>query len=452
MAEFNPSNCQILEASIRSHGKPKGTNINGMIGNISFTQSINMTSWMGSITVHDNSGFLENYPLRGEEELILKLNSLDLNYEIDLNAQIYKINNMSTTENNDGVVYTLHFMSKASYAAGTRRIIKSFKDQSASEIVGSLFKEYVSNYSQQKRVDEELPFSTKKYNLIGDDNRGRRLYIQPTNGYLRAIIPNYGTNQAMRFISSKSFSVNAQSSSYRFFETFEGYYFVTDEFLIKSAISNNDKVINLFYDSFVSLDPKKMSDQIRTIETLSNTKRVDVGFDTHGGGYVNKVIEIDYVRRKVNENVFDYTKDAKYIDTTGNIPKISSDIHSPEFIKDTFNEENAKRFLVFKDYSQEGDMASNLRADQYYSEIISRRTSQQHHMSSIEISIGLKGRLDISAGSIININATGFSGSNDKKPNKQISGNYLVYSVSHDINKDILKTSANLIKYDWSTT
>lgn len=452
MAEFNPSNCQILEATIRSHGKPKGTNINGMIGKINFNQSIAMTAWMGSITVYDTTGFLENYPLRGEEELILRLNSLDLNHEIDLNTQIYKIDNVYTTENNDGVSYVLHFMSKGSYAAGTRRVIRSFKDRPASEIVSSLFKEFIANYSPQKRVDENLPFSTKKYNLLGDDNRGRKLYIQPTNGYLRAIIPNYVTSKAMRFISSKSFSVNAQSSSYRFFETFDGYYFVTDEFLIKSAINNKDKVINLFYDSFVSLDPTKVVDQIRTIESLSNVKRVDVGSDIHGGGYVNKVIEVDYVRRKINENVFNYTKDAKYVDTTGNIPKISSDIHSVDFIKDTFNDENAKRFVIFKDYSQEGDIPSNLRADQYYSEIISRRTAQQHHMNSIQISIGLKGRLDISAGSIININATGFSGNNDKKPNEQISGNYLVHSVSHNIDKDILKTSAELIKYDWSTT
>ena len=449
MTDFNPSNCEIIKAVIITHAKDKSSDINAIIGKINFSQSIASSSWSGSAVIYDTTGFLESFPLRGEEQLNLKLKSNDLNYEVNLKTQIYKIDNVSTMPNNGGVVYTIHFVSKASYESGKRSITKSYKDLTASTIAKEIFKEYYTKYSPSNDK-ESLPYDTIKYNISGDNNKGRRLYVQPTNGYLRVVVPSYVTSKAMKFIATKSYSVNAPSSSYRFFETFDSYFFVTDEFLIKSAI-NNKKVINLFYDTFISLDPKMALDQIRTIETFSNPDRVNVGSDISNGGYRNTIMEIDYVRRKINENQFDFTKDAKYIDTTGNQSKISSDIHTKQFIDDTFNEENAKTAIIFKDYSQEGDIPSNLRADQYYSEIISRRISQQHHMNSISIDIGLKGRLDITAGNIINIKASKFSGSSDKERNQQLSGNYLVHTINHDIDKGVLTTSAKLIKYDWST-
>lgn len=450
MEDFSPSNCEILEAKIKSHLKDKETDIFPIIGKIGFSQSITQVAWTGSARIYDTTGLLESFPLRGEEELFLRLVSNDTKYEVSLSCQIYKIDNMKTMESNNGVMYTIHFISKTSYESGKRRIINSFKDVSGSDIVKQIFKKY---FAELKPASEKeiLPFGTNKYKLNDTYNRNRRLYIQPTQGFMRVVIPNYGSGAAMNFIAGKSYSTTSPSCSYKFFETFEGYHFVTDEFLIKKAIENK-KVINLFYDTFVSLDPKKVLEQVDTIETFTNTNRVDVAKDTHSGGYMNKVIEIDYVRRKVTENIFDFSNSAGYIDTTGNVTTISNDIHTEDFIKDSFTEENSMRMLVYKDYSQEGDIPGTLRADQYYNEIISRRISNQHHMSSIGVSIGMKGRLDIAAGNLININASAFSGSSDKTDNDQIGGYYLVQAVTHTIDKSVLTTEARLIKYDWSKT
>lgn len=447
-SDFNPSNCQIVQANIRTYSKTKAIDIAPMIGRIAFSQSIASPAWSGSATIVDGVGLLESFPLRGEEELDITLTSLDLNYTVELKTQIYKIDNVATTEINDGVSFNVYFVSKTSYNAGLRSITKSFRDKKASTIASQIFNDYYSEYNPLP-VNESLPFDAKKYNLSGLHNKGRHLIVQPTNGALRTIIPSYGGGQAMNFLTRKSFSIITPSSSYKFFETFDGYHFVTEEFLIKNAIENK-KIIKLFYDAFVSLEPSRAADQISTIETFLNSNRVDVLADINNGGYKSIVMEIDYIRRKVNENIFDFTEDAKYIDTTGAKTKISNDIHTGEFIKNTFNEENCKTVLIYKDYSQEGDIPGDLRADQYYSEIISRRLSQQHHMNSIGINIGIKGRLDITAGNLININASNFSGSADKKQNNQLSGNYLVQSVSHEVDKGILETVARLIKYDWS--
>ena len=449
MDEFSPGICKVLEASIFSYEKNKSIDITAMIGRVAFTQSIYSAAWLGSVTVLDTIGLLENFPLRGEEDFHLKLEAADLEFVVELKTRIYKIGNVETLEANKGLTYTIEFVSKTTYDASTRRVITSYKDQTGSSIIESLFKRYFSDFKTSTNINgKELPYNTKQYSLNGEHNKGRKLYVQPTNGKLRVVIPNYTADKAMKFITLKSYSATTTSSSFRFFETFEGYFFGTEEFLIKYAIDNKN-VIEMFYDAYVVLNPKTVEQQVRTIETLSNNKRVDVPSDIHNGGYMNTVIEVDYVRRKVNELVFDYSNDAKFIDSAGKVTKISPDMHSEKFIADTFTKENSMRMMVFKDYSQEGDIPGNLRGDQHYNEIASRRIAHQHHINEVGVTIGLKGRLDIAAGNLIFINASKFSGNKIKEPNNKLSGNYLVATVTHVVDKGILQTVASLIKFSW---
>jgi hypothetical protein len=451
MSDFNTSGYDIISAEITSHSdKNKSFDIHPLIISIDLSQSILKSMWEGSISVLDYTSFLEKFPLRGEEELRLNLKTYDTGYEIDLNCQIYKINNVKATENNNGVTYVLHFVSKASYIASTKKVTKSYRDIPCSSIVKKIFKEKYANCKDPNNIIKEvLPFSTKKFKLLGDKNKGRNLYIQPTNGAMRTVIPNYSTQTAINFLKKKSHSEITPSSSYRFFETFDGYFFVTDEYLIRYAIDNNE-IEKLNYNAFIELDPERVIDQVRNIETLANPTRVDVGTAIHNGAYMNNVIEIDLLRRKVNNNFFNYDNDARNIDTSGNQAKISSDAHTIQFIKDTFNRENAKRVIVYKDYSQEGDIPGSLRSDQYYNEIISRRLSQNYHMNSISVNIILKGRLDISAGSMVKISANNFSADKKKEENGQLSGNYLVETINHSFKNGLLSTTARLIKYNWS--
>lgn len=455
MNEFNPSAVTIEEALIQSYDGKASLDISGLSIKMSLNSSVDAVAYQGSIQIFDAVGLLENnnFKIRGEEKLKLVLKTYDLKdtQPLELNVQVFKVTDIQPSEANDGIVYTLSFISQISYEASKRRIRSAFQNVSASTIAKQLFSKYfgqLSTGNTDNRTKEDLPFDGKKYRI--KNTKGKTFYIQPTLGLLKAVIPNYIPTEAMSFLCSKSYSTKSPSCTYRFFETYDGFFYATDEFLIKRYIDNKDNIETFAYNPFNSLDPSEQELQVNTLETFTNPNRIDTSADLFSGGYRSKVIEVDLTRRRVRNFNFDYDKDAKYFDMSGNKRTKKGDVHTPDFIKDTFTEENSKRFLLFKDYYD--DKTGSLRANQYYPEIIANRLSYGHHLNNTFVSATTKGRLDLRPGNVIDVIVEKLSALQNEKIqyNEQLSGKYMIKSVTHDIEENILTTSLGLVKYDWS--
>jgi len=445
--KFKPANADIQKASIKSYGKSAEKDISPLIHNITFSQSTNDVVWRGIISMYDNVGLLETYPLRGEEELHLIIKGFDLQTVIDLKCQIFKIDSVTPNPNADGMSYNLHIISKTSFDASKRKIIESHQDVSGAKIVKDMFKKYYKKLTEQK--DTPLPYGAERYGIA--ENKGLVFTVQPTTGKLKAIIPHMMPSNAMKFMANRCYSTQTPSSSYSFFETFDGYSFVTDEFLIKQAINDKSQMIPLTNEAFNNLEPGNALGQIQTIEYISNPNRVNTAADMLEGGYASSVYEIDLLRKKVVNKEYDYRKNSKFINMNGKEGLRKSDsIHTDAFMDDTFTRENAKRFIVLRDYTGHDDLDSKLRGDQYYSEIISNKLFHKRHMEGTVVSVGLKGRLDIRPGMVVKMSINVASGNEEKKRNEQMSGNYLVRATVHTINEGIVATSLTLVKYDWS--
>ena len=444
---FKPANAEIQKASIKSFGKSAEKDIASLIHNITFSQSTEDVVWRGMISLYDTVGLLESYPLRGEEELHLILKGMDLKTVVDLKCQIYKIDNVVTTPSSDGVTYDLHVISKISYEASKRKIIESHQDVAGAMIVKKMFKKYYKQLTELK--SDALPYGAERYGIAG--NKKLTFTVQPTTGKLKAVIPHMMPSNAMDFMANRCYSTQTPSSSYSFFETFSGYHFVTDEFLIKQGIDDKSKLVVLNNDAFNNLEPSNAIGQIQTIESISSPNRIDTAADMLSGGYRNTMFEIDLIRKKVSCKEFDYSKGNRMVNMNGKEGLRRSDaIHTDAFAAETFTRENAKRYLVFRDYTGHDDLESTLRADQYYSEIIANKSFHKRHMNGNSVTVGLKGRLDIQPGMLVKININVNSGNSNKKANEQASGNYLVRATVHTINKGVVYTKLNLVKYDWS--
>lgn len=444
---YHPSGAVITRALITSFSGAN-TDITPVIAGFEIEQSMDMVGYLGYLTIGEGVGVLENFKLRGEEKLDLEIVSRDLNTKVELKAQIYKIDNVTTGNSNDKLFYRIHFLSRVNYEASKKRIIMPFQNVTAGYAAEQLFRKFFSELSPLS-TRTTLPYNTKAFS-INDDSK-RAFYVQPTAGDIKVIIPNYSPTEAIYFMSLKSYSTDSSSSSFKFFETYSGFYFVTDEFLIKRAIDNPSEIIDLVYLPVSTLDPRAAALHVKLIESFSNDSRVDTALDLAVGGYRNKCIEIDLIRRNVVEKSFSYLDNLKYTGMDGQKVNISDDVHTPEFIKQTFNDNNAKRFLIFRDYSQTGDNPTTLRADQYYSEIASNRMFHEHHMNTTSVSVKLKGRLDIEPGRVVNIDATEFNvGTRSKQDNNQLSGRYLVRGVTHILDGNTLHTNLKLVKYNWS--
>lgn len=452
MSEFNPGTCDISSALLVSYAG-KSLDMAAQIVKFDLDQSMSTVAYRGSLTVLDTIGLMENFPLRAEETMYIKILSSDLGTEKDLKVQVFRIDNIVPTESAGGLMYTMHFVSYVTWEASKRKIITSFQKKSVNQIVKSIFENYFSGIDAGDYLDERdktkvNELATARYELIAEPDRN--LYIQPTANMTNCLIPDYIPSKAMQYLTTVAYTPDSPSASFKFFETLDNYYFATDEFFIKNA--RRQDLIELFYSPASSIDPKTPLDQINRIESIEiSTRGMDSAADVHGGAYTNNVLEIDLLRKVLTKNEWNYEENAGYTDMTGNPRNIDDDPHTEAFRSETFNRENARNFMVFKDYNSNGDVPGSMHTDRFIPQIVSNRVSYDHHLNKTTLQIGMKGRLDIAPGMVVNLSIQGLDAVSNTESNKTLSGKYLVHTSRHSRNDSgTLNSAFKLVKFGWS--
>ena len=449
---FNPSRCEIKKAELIPHDKEnvKSFDVSLMIGDFHLNQSINLVALSGTITLLDNINLLQGMPMRGEEQLILTIYCFDKQTEVNLNCQVIKIDGLEPTPDTKGMSYTLHWVTKLSYESGKRSMIRSFTKKKPSTIVKAIFEKYYdTGLTEIKKLPEGrvIPENTKVYNIAKDP--GRRLYIEESDNNITVTIPHYSPAEAIQFITRRTYgSTRSKSSSFRFFERFDGWYFVSDEWLFQNGRDNGAKVLN--YNPFVEMDGENPLEQINGLNQLNYTHRVNTASDLLGGAYSNSILEVDILAKtakKYNYNYKDYYKE--YVDVGGKRASLGTDVHSESFINDTFNKENAKHFLIVRDYRDEND-AGTFKPENNIREIVAKRNMFEYHSRATALSAVTAGRLDIQAGQIVKLDIREMNAGSQAESNKQLSGRYLVVAVENHINDGECSTGLALYKFGFS--
>jgi hypothetical protein len=438
--------------------------ITGLIPSLNIVSSIDSETMYGVIQVIDGVGLLEETPLRGEEQIILEIadskvindnggndkNAID-NYKFI--GFVYKINNVQTKEVNDAIIYDMHFVSYQSFKAATFQIIRAYKDKKVSDIVKELFKEFYAPSTKE---------SADQKSLISEE----------TEGLIRCWIPKMRPEEAMTFLSKRSYSSTPRSPSclFRFFESSRGYHYVTDEHLFRLA---EDKEVEGYDEkrkfNFTYLDaiPNLLSyfdEQRNNLEVINNTHRVNSLDDIYNGVYRNRVIELDILSRQLNLldkkiNHYNYFERRNEYDRRRltDVEKFE-DRHTEKFINEIHRGEQdvQKQWLVVQNYTREELSGDNsMQAGTYYPEIISNRQAYSKHIESITLNAKGPGRLDITAGDIINLSVKKFQFADNRETgnfeqNKHLSGNYIVKSVTHRMDRNEMYNEYVMIKRDWS--
>lgn len=399
----------------------------GFIPAFTIEESIDSDSIRGSAEVYDNVGFLEDLPIRGEEELVIVVEDA-VRQRLTYNMKIYKVTDVQINDVNDGLRYIIHFVSKARFEASFRRIIEPYNDK-ISTIAEQIFEKYYPEGSTD-------------------------LLLEETKGTFRCVIPNYTPIQTMNFLASRAYSTTSPSCSFRFFETVHNHYFVSDEYLINRALENVEDIKEFSFSDALDKSGEEFMSQMQNLVEIKNSERVNTMVDLMSGSYRSHVIEIDLVRRTANlpgmstKHSYNYMgAKQRYVSTSGR--GAGEESHSREFIDQYFTQENERRYIVVKDYS--GDSGEfQLRGDQFLPEIVSNRTAYRHHLNNTILHAKANGRLDLNAGDMINVRIPQFKAASNRDINPQLSGYYMISGVTQSFIRDIHQTSMKLIKYDWS--
>jgi hypothetical protein len=425
-----PGYYKLISANIILFGTTQRLDISALIHKIIIEESVENDSIRGYISIGDGVGLLETTPLRGEERLIIEIEDV-LKTKKTFDLFVYQIDNVHTKEANDMLFYDMTFCSYMRWNAGTRKIIDSF-DRSVRETAEEIFKRYYSPFTKEFKTEV-------------------------TDGTFQCVIPNYTPIQALKFLATRAYNSISPSSSFRFFENSEAFYFVPDEWLIAEAIST-DNIKDFTYVQYpvpmemnVNNPSYDLEAQLRNIISLSNTDKINTIDDLHTGAYRNNPIVIDFVNKTVTNNRYSYQENKTKFASLNSGNKNIKDTHSNGFIDYTFKEENERQFLVFKDYQSLGDLPSSIRSEQYLPQIISNRLTYRYMLYRNTVYITVYGRLDLKAGDILNLIIPEISAYTDKENSKlsQLSGLYLVHDCTHTFDLDTYQVSMMLTKFDW---
>lgn len=468
---INPTYYNIQKATIRTQFiGTRDYDVTSLIPRLTITSSIESETMFGVARVIDSVGLLSGGvgrdPLRAEEQIIFEIadaKTINENGGLGSGAVeepyrfvgfIYKIDNVQTKEINDAITYDIHFISYQSFMTSTYEIVRAFIDEKISDIAKTIFTDYY-----------ESQFSTA---FIPPKNK-KKLVVEQTDGVYRCTIPKMRPEEAMTFLSKRAYSLTSPSCLFRYFENSRGFNFVTDEKLYKMATDETDPdydATRFFEFTYLDAIPDTLEyfdEQVNNLEVIENTQRVNTFDDLMNGAYRNKVYEIDILSRRLNllddSNQYDYFKMRDKYDTTKKNQREKQflvDRHTQAFINSMHRPKDShqKKWLVVQNYTEgERSGINAMQAETYYADIISNRQAYSKHVESITVDAVGPGRFDITAGDIVDLIVQEFEfASEETRDNKHLSGKYIVKSVTHGMERDVMKNNYVLIKRDWNQT
>lgn len=358
----------------------------------------------------DAINLLNDFPMVGEEDLLLSFRSPPREETIDVELRSYKIGERKApTQRN--VEYPIYFVSENAIIDPKTQVVSAYSGR-ISDIITNFFS-FVE--------------------------------IEPTEGQFKYVGTSKSLFETMQILTREAKSQNNLSSTYLFYQTSDGYHFVTLESLFSKPISEKYYYIM----SNVSRDDVTIKDDL-IISQLEYIKSNDLIEGMRNGLYGNTTYAIDLIRKTFNNRTFDYFGGG--FDRTNHLPEFPSrlqpnfrgQVGGPyvSFAKDSILA-NKKYFV--SDLNDVSDISYIKNFDPSTNNFGRKRhqfsgieTSLRSQANSIMIRISIPGDSRRHAGDVIEVNIPENNPSQEglNEYDKYLSGRFLVTSVRHMMKAD----------------
>ena len=232
-----PGDFELLKLTLTSPNRAVGgyIDLKGAWSNLNIYEDVFANCLTGDIQITDAIGLMETVPIIGEETIHVHVRTRGFKRErenttnipgpfkgsesegiINLKFRVIKLEDL--TKLNDGMVrYTLHFISEEYIINLKSKVMKSslnpgtLEPQRISTIVKSLY----TQFFKRGRI-------------------AKKIFIEPTKNPSSLVIPNYPPFKAFNFLASRAVSAgqHAVGSSFLFYETVKGFFFISLETLM----------------------------------------------------------------------------------------------------------------------------------------------------------------------------------------------------------------------------
>jgi len=383
---------------------------------INMFESVFSHAMSGSILIGDTNNLAVNLPIIGQEYLRIKLNtpSLDDN-AIDYSENVFVIYKIKKRVSDGQMqVLELQFTSPEMLKSNRTRISKSYTNT-------------VDNIAEDILTNERY-LDTKK-----------DLFIEPTSGIRRMVVPNLHPYDILRILATESISKENGSPHYLFYENNRGLHFRSLQSIYAQGITGK------YHSGEQALDEKHTGGG-ESGELMQSMKRI-VSFDMgtnndtlvniKGGMLGSTIFSHDIYNKSYDKKTFGYfdnfedhgriSKNAPYnnnpidedLNTLGNFTDARIHLHSVPSDTDTQHYETDTSSYAY---------SSNRLSDS----LLSRQSRFGELRSGIGLTMEIAGNTTIAAGDMIDVQLpiAGID-HDDDKVDKYYSGVYLITNLRH---------------------
>lgn len=388
MKDFKPGNVLIDECSLTSKDGQRSYDIRRQARHIDIYESILQPMIYGEIIVADSIGLLRGFPILGEETLHIKFRTPTLTV-IDLKLSVYSISNIEPSDNNKLNMYTLKLCSPELLTNATQLMNKRYKNQ----------------------------ISTTIRNIVSTELKSKKtIQVEATRGIDDHLISHLTPMETIDKFRHRAVSPTNASSSYLFFENPQGYHFKTLEGLIRAGKTKvADKVF--FHDD--NLDIKVSQIRFRDILDYKEIVDQDSIEKLHSGSFLNVVNKFDILTGNLKKVIYKNELFENVFVNTADTPK-----NNTAAFKNEHGKTPARQFLV--PFSSEHD-------EDYIGEKVGiLHAFVEKVVQNIMIML-IYGDSSITIGDVITCSFSLVNGLTGTAGSKQVTNNYLVSMVRHQI-------------------
>lgn len=381
----------------------------------------------GELILADANNLVKEFPIIGEEILIISVRTPTLRAAIQRAFRIYAVVDRNYTEGASAQVYILEFCSIEIMRDIVNPVYGSFSG-SAEEIVTQIYNDYLRLPATKSTIN--LTNNPSKVDIdLGDLDT---LVLAKSSNKIKFVSPGWNPIRCINWICGKSEAENNRACNFLFWGTTKSFYFGN----LNSIFENASKISagTYYYTTALVNSATDVSAQMSTIKALSIKKNMNQLSNKMEGYLSSRLVDIDLHNKTFLNYDYDHTRQFfNYAHTAG------PDKSLPLFDVNTSNNPLSFIRTHFYDSKLYTNFTDNF--NQRYKYVYGNRRSNLLELDNFSMRVVIPGRTDVEAGGIIEIQLPKTvpvyteDGKTDQNIDETYSGYYLITSLNHKINK-----------------
>lgn len=408
-------------------------NIKDFMSELNIYEDIFSNSLYGTLLMVDSRNLLKEFPIVGDEYLVVKIKTPSTNSLISKTFRIYSVTDRSIVRDLNTQTYVLHFTSREVFVDSVKPLFRSFSGK-ISDVVSSIYKDYI----QINRT-----YSISNDQLKEEDVKNQLYIINETANNVKFVSPGWTPFKCINWCASKSIPLEGKACNFLFFETTKGHYFGNIEKIFD--VNFNTNAVNLgtyFYKQANTIKNEGVAEKMFLVEDFQIVKTMDHLQNYQTGYLANRLITLDVINKKYEFYDYDHVEKFKeYKHSQG-------DASTPIFAKDTPRDAGTS-IKFYPVHPGLHTVSDNI--NEKMPTIYGNRLSNLNELSNFKLTLNVPGRTDAEVGAMLyfsypDVSPKSAEDSARTNEDKYYSGFYVVTAIRHKINQDRHTMTMEIVK------